>query len=295
MRRAFVMPVVILLALIVSLTVTVMLNRNTVRRYDVDTGLLSYVEGHRERGIREIIAIWLQFSAKQDLEALIGRNDVVFTLDYSGGRRLTVSLINDQTTALTDPQGLIPSQPSVEVIDLETQRAIATRTRQALGSAAELFGRDSGPLAIDVVHAPADVLHAITLALLQDPEQASAYASRLEDLRDTTPDLDRSAMLNLADDVGIEIAIQTQLVAMLTTTPTLWRVRAELTGPRSGDRHATIARYEGLVNIPREDTTSPLLTGSEHTNSWFLEWNRVDEAIGYTPTLGSAGRQGGRS
>ena len=290
-RRAFVMPVVILLALIVSLAVTVMLNRNTVRRYDVDTGLQSYIDGHRERGIREIIAIWLQFSARQDLEALIGQNDVIFTLDYSGNRRLTVSLINDQTTALIDPAGLTPTQPVADVIDLETQRAIASRTRQALGGSADVFGRTTGPLAVDAVHAPAEVLEAVSLALLQDPELASTYASRLADLRDTTTDLDRSALLNLADDVGIDTEAQTRLIALLTTTPTLWRIRAELTGPRD----STIARYEGLVDIPREDSNSPLLTGSEHTNSWFIQWSRVDDGVGYTPVLGSAGRQGGRS
>lgn len=281
------MPVVVLLALVAGLTVTLLLNRNAVRRADAEYELESYIDEHRQRGVRELIALWLQFSAQQELEDLIADNGLVFTLEYSGGRELRVSLVQAQSAPLVEPEGLDPQQPDSEVIDLSEQRNIATRTAAALGARASLVGRTAGPLAVSLASASAETIRALSLAVLQNEAQAEEYANQLIRFRNERTTFTRPELLNLARDAGIETNLQTRLTALWTTLPSLWAVRAELTGPGEAGRERTIARYEAMVFIPREETTSELLTGSEHPSAWFLQWRKLDDGVGYTPVPGS--------
>lgn len=298
MRRAFVMPVVILLALVASLTVTVILNRNSVRSSSVEYELQTYVEDHRERGIREVISTWLQYTGRQDLESIITDDGVAFTLDFSGSRTLEVSFFESQTTALVNPSGLGPMQPDESVIALERQREIADATRLALqtmnpANVANL-GRQAGPLAVSALSAPEQVIEALALAVVGDETVAQAFARDLVRLRDSSEDVTRLQLLDLARDAGVSDEIQPILTALWTTRPTLWSVRAELIGPEGSVRNKALARYEGLVFIPRDDSTSALISGSEHANSWYLEWKRLDEGVGYTPVGNANSNQGGR-
>ena len=287
MRRAFVMPVVVLLALIASLTVTVLLNRDTVRHLDAQDELESYIDEHRQRGVRELIALWLQFSGQQDLEALVSDDGLIFTLDYSGGRELRVWLIEAQSAPLVDPQGLDPQQPTADVIPLDEQRNIAERTAIALGARAELVGRTAGPLAVSLAGASDETIRALSLAVVQNEVIADEYANQLVRFRNERTEYTRPELLNLARDAGIEDALQTRLAALWTTLPSLWSVRAELVGPGQAGREEVVARYEATVFIPREQSTSALLTGSEHPSAWFLEWKKLDEGVGYTPVPGA--------
>jgi len=287
MRRAFVMPVVVLLALIASLTVAVLLNRDAVRHLDAEDELASYIDEHRQRGVRELIALWLQFSGQQDLEALISDDGLVFTLDYSGGRELRVWLIEAQSAPLVEPQGLDPQQPSADVIPLDEQRNIAERTAIALGGRAELVGRTAGPLAVSLASASDETIRALSLAVVQNEAIADEYANQLIRFRNERTEYTRPELLNLARDAGIADDLQTRLAALWTTLPSLWSVRAELVGPGQAGREEVVARYEATVFIPREQTTSALLTGSEHPSAWFLEWKKLDEGVGYTPVPGA--------
>ncbi len=287
MSRAFVMPVVVLLALIASLTVAVLLNRDAVRHLDAEDELASYIDEHRQRGVRELIALWLQFSGQQDLEALISDDGLVFTLDYSGGRELRVWLIEAQSAPLVDPQGLDPQQPSADVIPLGEQRKIAERTAIALGGRAEQVGRTAGPLAVSLASASDEAIRALSLAVVQNQAIADEYANQLIRFRNERTEFTRPELLNLARDAGIEDNLQTRLTALWTTLPSLWSVRAELVGPGQAGREEVVARYEATVFIPRDQATSALLTGSEHPSAWFLEWKKLDEGVGYTPVPGA--------
>lgn len=286
MRRGFVMPLVVLMALVTSMMVAVLLNRNAVRRSDAEWELNSYVEEHRQRGVREIVAVWLQFTGQQDFESMLGSDGTAFTLDYSGGRRLVVKLLPAQGAPVIDPEGVDVSQVQGTILSPKLQRDIVERTAEILGSRAESLGRRSGPIAVSLYDASAEVIRAMAQAVLQNDQLAEEYTNQLLRRRDEASAVDRPALLNLARDVGIPDNQQTQLAAMWTTLPALWSVRVELTGPGVAGRDQTIGRYEALVFIPREETTSPLLTGSEHPSAWFLEWRKLDEGVGYTPIPG---------
>lgn len=293
MRRAFVMPTVVLLALVASLAVTVLLNRNSVRRSDAEYALDSYIEEHRQRGIRELIALWLQFSGQQDLEGLLGEDGLAFTLEYSADRELRVRLVPMQSAPLTDPEGLGPMQPTEEIIETSRQREIVERTALALGERAGAVGRTSGPLGVSLRDASPETIRAITMAVVGDEQIADDYTNRLVRYRNEQNEIDRGQLVTLAGEAGIETALQTQLTAIWTMLPSLWGVRAELTGPGEARRDRTLARYEAMVFIPREEATSELLTGSEHPSAWFLEWNRLDEGVGYTSLPGQESDTGG--
>ncbi len=298
MRRAFVMPVVILLALVASLTVTVVLNRNSLRASSVEEELQTYVEDHRQRGIREVISTWLQYTGRQSIEDIIADDGLTFTLDFSGGRTLTVWLYEAQTTALVNPSGLGPLQPDVTAIGLRQQRDIAEATRLALQSMNPSYvanlGRQAGPLAVNALTAPPAVIEALATGVVGDLAIAQAFARDLVRERDSGSELERLQLLDMARDAGVSDDVQPILAAVWTTQATLWRIRAELTGPDGAGREKSIGRYEALVFIPREDGTSSLMSGSEHSNSWYLEWNRLDEGVGYTPVGSANSNQGGR-
>jgi hypothetical protein len=298
MRRAFVMPVVILLALVASLTVTVVLNRNSVRTNGVENELRSYVQDHRQRGIREVISTWLQYTGRQSIEDIVTEDGLAFTLDFSGDRTLKVWLFESQTTALVNPSGLGPMQPDVSVISLTRQREIASATRLALQSMNPSYvaslGRQAGPLAVSAHSAPIEVIEALTMATIGDEAVAEAFARELVRLRDSGNEITRLGLLDLAREAGVSDDEQPKLTSLWTTRPTLWSVRAELTGPEGVIREKTLARYEALVFIPREDSTNALISGSEHSNSWYLEWNRLDDGVGYTPAGNANSNQGGR-
>lgn len=287
-RRGFIMPVVVLLSLVASLTVVVVLNRNAVRTRDAAAQLDGYVAEHRERGIREVIAVWLQYTTRENIEELLEPDGLAFTLDYSGGRQLVVRLFESQSTALVNPNGLTPNQPDVGVVPLSEQRDLALAIGQALEASrpglSEALGREAGPLAVSVWSAPSEVIEAITLAVTGNPDVASAFALLLARERDRSEELPTIRMINLAEEAGVEEDLRGRLAALFTTTPTLWAVRAELTG--GGRDEEPIERYEALVYIPREDQSNPLLTGSEHVNAWFLEWDRLEVGEGYTPVAG---------
>lgn len=297
MKRAFVMPVVVLLALVASLTVAVVLNRNAVRASDADAQVQSYIDDHRERGLREVIALWLQFSARQEFEELLTDEGQAFSVDFSGDRTLTVWLTQSQSTALVNPAGLETRQPTTDVMALERQREIANLVRLNLESAnpryPDLLGRQAGPLAVNILLAPPEVIRAMAMAVIGNAEIADAYTNDLVRLRDGQSEITRLQLLDVARDAGVGDDEQSEITALWTTEPTLWSLRAELTGPSGVLRDATIGRYQALVVIPREDETDPLLTGSEHANSWFLDWKRLDEGVGYTPTGSVGPEQGG--
>ncbi len=285
--RGFAMPVVVLLALMTSLVVVLLLNRDAVRHLDAENELESYIDEHRQRGVRELIALWLQFSGQQDLESLIASDGLVFTLDYSGGRELRVWLVEAQSAPLVDPEGLDPKQPVAEVIPLGVQRDIARRTAEALGGRAELVGRSAGPLAVSLSGASDEAIRALVVAVLVNEALALEYSNQLLRFRNERTEYTRPELLNLARDAGVEENLQTRLTALWTTLPSLWSVRAELVGPGAAGREKTIARYEATVFIPREETTNSLLTGSEHPSAWFLEWRKLDDGVGYTPIPGA--------
>ena len=285
-RRGFVMPLIVLLALVTSMMVAVLLNRNAVRRSDAEWELNSYIEEHRQRGVREMVAVWLQFSAQQDFESMLASDGTAFTLDYSGGRRLTVKLLPAQGSPVIDSEGVDVSQVAGTVLSPKLQREIVDRTAENLGARAEVLGRSSGPIAVSLYDAPAEVIRAMSRAVLMNDQLAEEYTNQLIRRRDESEAIDRPALLNLARDVGIPDNQQTQLAALWTTLPALWRARVELTGPGEGGRDETIGRYEAMIFIPREEATSPLLTGSEHPSAWFLEWRKLDEGVGYTPIPG---------
>ena len=297
MRRAFVMPIVILLALVASLTVTVILNRNSVRSHGVENELQSYVEDHRQRGIREVISTWLQYTGRQNIEELLADDGLAFTLDFSGGRTLRVWLFESQTTALVNPSGLGPLQPGESVIALERQREIADATRLVLQGMSPSYvaslGRQAGPLAVSARSAPAGVIEAICIAVVGDEAIAQAFARDLIQLRSTSSDITRLELLDMARDAGVSDNDQPILTSLWTTRPTLWSLRAELVGPEGVVRKKTLARYEAVVFIPRENETDPLLSGSEHSNSWYLQWNHLGEGVGYTPVGSANSNQGG--
>lgn len=295
MRRAFAMPMVVLLTLAASIMVAVLLNRNSIRRSDAEFELQSYIQEHRQRGVREIVSLWLQFSAQQDLEALLADDGLAFTIDFNAGRRLEVRLVPLQGAPLVEPEGLGPLQPAAQTMPVQRQREITRLTALALGERAGSLGRTTGPLAVSLSDASDEALRAMAQAVLQNEALSEAYASALGRLRAEGEVPDRESLVTLAREVGIEEqSLQTELAQLWTTRPSLWGVRTEIVGPGPTPGSTRVERYEATIFIPREESTSALLSGSEHASAWFLDWRQLEEGTGYTALPGRGAERGGR-
>lgn len=279
-RRGFVMPIVLMLSLAIGILAGMVLSRAGERATVVRDQLAGYRDSHHERGIKEIAAAWLAYSADQDAEDLAGgpNGGEAFTARINLDESVTFELRPAQATARINPIGL-------NVSDGLAARRVESILRERFGEQGlRTRTREYGPAAIDTERAPDDVVAALAETVLEDPRLATRFVSQLRQ-QDTTNGMDAATVRNAATAVGIEDEPADRLSMLFGVEPTLWRVRAvwqnrDPTAP-AGRRRAV---FEGVVQI-----TPGTGFETQHANEMFLEWGRVDEAAGYTGSIGRPG------
>lgn len=290
-RRAFVMPIVMLLAIIIGVIASVVLSRAAQRSAVVRDQLDAYSASHRDRGVKELVGAWLMYSASQDLLEMTGGGSAggdAFSVRIGRDATLDVRLEPAQTTARINPIGLNTS-------DGRAARAVERILRERYGSAGlESRTREVGPVAIDAARADDDVLRAFVEAALVDiqpidSETAGRLVSRLRQLEDEDG-IDASAVRTASDAVGLEANARDRLAMLLGVRPSLWRVTATWTDRDAGSLAAVNREvYVGLMNLTDQ---SQMSFGAQHPRELFLEWGRADRPDGYTETVVVAGRPG---
>ncbi|MEM9166427.1 MAG: hypothetical protein AAGB48_05320 [Planctomycetota bacterium] len=272
--RGFVMPVVVLLALVGGLVVGVAMERAAQRVVITQEQLDAYSDSHRSFGIKSIIASWLRFSDDQDMNAMRGVRDadsnaegVIFRTDPVNGIDLSVSLQPWQGRLLIVGNGL-PAEQAQQV------QAMADALRASVGNPERFqqITRRVGPPAIDAGRAPPEVISIVAATLLEDALLGSKYANELVRAR-RSETVDRALLLAAAERASLDEAQRSALEPWFTPDPVLWRCAAELTEQdtpgRAGDDKRT--RYTGIVMTPDDAlATSGAISGHE----LFLTWER---------------------
>lgn len=275
-RRGFVMPIIMLLTLVIGLLVGVVMSRSGQRTVIVREQLDAYSTSHRERGVKEMVAAWLKYSAEQDLLSMTGGG-------LSGGEAFTAQLgRHDSITVRVEPA---QSTARINPIGLNTSDGLAARRVEAI--LRERFGerglrsrtRTVGPASIDANRASDDVAAALAEAVLESREAADRFVGALRQI-ETIDGLNAADVRNAAQSVNIDENQADRLSMLFGARPTLWRVRATWVGrdplQSRPDRRVV---YEGLVSLETGDRAS---FGAQHPSELFLEWGRADEADGYT-------------
>lgn len=277
-RRAFALPIVMLLATVATIAALVMLERHANTHLAVQRQIDAYYEHHARLGLKEMIDQWLLTTGGNVGERLLD-GGLAFELVFSGNRTIRVWMEDGQGSLLRRPAGtggaIDAARIAAENIALSmgedpfaspgagrpTSRPNdRSRDKDDLEELERPKLRDAGPLAVSALSADFDVLVAIAEASgagEASPMIANEIMNEREDGQLSAGDIAKAC-----DTAGVEPAVRAIIGRILTTTPTVWRVVAE----------SDEGRWMGLLEqAPRAGG----LSGSGA--STLLEWERVPE------------------
>ena len=120
-RRAFVLPLVFLLSLVVALGLTLIVERNTMKANNVSRQVRAYREHHAAKGIQESVSAWLNLQNARTVTDALGENG--HALDMVLPDRSVVKVY------LKDGQGTILEPSAAGSRDYDDALAIAQRLR----------------------------------------------------------------------------------------------------------------------------------------------------------------------
>jgi len=246
-RRGFALPLVILLMLVSSMTIVVIMQRQTAQTRLVQEMINDYHTHHAGFGVRAIIRKWLQ-SNSSELSEYASEDEVSFRFILPGELYVSIWIEDGQGIPVKDPIDIGPA--NLDFYKLVTARIEQTRP----GSL-----RAKGPSFISIPTAPEHVLR----SLVEDEEDGHRIANRIIRARERKP-LDRDEMMNQLRRAGMADEEIARVVAITTFDPVLWKVNVF-----SEDRKNKANRYF----VMQADITA----GSLAITSW-------EERIGVDPS-----------
>lgn len=219
------MPMAVMVVLVLTTLLSVMLERHVAQLLASRRQLDAYAFGQTTRGISEALEAWIDNNGNNPIAAALDADGLAFSLSTDDGQVVRMYLSDGQGLALSELSGLSGDTLKLgyEVID----RLVKTQHSKAR----QLVRRD-GPLAVSVNSAPKEVLQAVIEAA--DIEGVSGdLLSTLLDLRAAQGPLTPEDLTQAIQAAVPEGASRSQLSAMLTANPALWRVRVftEAGGP----------------------------------------------------------------
>lgn len=240
-RRAFVLPVVIFLALLVGVVAALLLERQSAHTLAVERQAASYRDRHFEKGVREVLSAWTDSLAGQAIENLIGDDGHALDLATSDGGWIEVYLFDGQGSALTDPTGLTQEEHDDAAGLLDALAAI-------VGDQANPgWFRPVGPVKICVNSAPPELLEAAA-SYATGGKAGRRFARELMDAKSRkgvieAPDLETAKG---ADRIGAEERVV--LDRILTLKTEMWAMVVDVYPP--GAKGVPTARYGARFLAP---------------------------------------------
>ncbi|MBX3358180.1 MAG: hypothetical protein KF745_07110 [Phycisphaeraceae bacterium] len=234
-RRAFALPLVMLLALLCGITAAILLELQSSARLAVDNQVRVYRRHHTSLGIRELVADWIRSTAG-DIPKSLDDDGRAFDLE-AGSANYTVYLTDAQGTALRDPTARGGSGGNIV-------REVARLLTDADSGGEPLF-RTAGPPAISVNSAPRQVLEAVATAA-GAPRRAVPFANEIMQKR-VDRRLVATDLADAARDAGLTNEQTGRILSMLTVTPELYRIEVRATRRGSSTEQSL---QGGLVQFP---------------------------------------------
>lgn len=263
-RRAFALPMVIMVVMLSTLLIAVMLQRSTAQGYTVQRQKDAYLEHHASRGFQEVLNFWINSLGRYSLLDVIEEDGHAFDLTLTDGSVVSVSIRDAQGTLTTSLTGL---QDTQEYLVLEPLHWLDTMYPNRVD-----LVRPAGPIQVSAFSAPKEVLDAIEGALADTEPTGTLAAAIIKARADGTLD---AAELTA---VGAEAGFSTGQTAgdfrnLLTHQPTMFRAIVELRVPRYGGGMRLAARYSGLMQLqPTGGGQQAGTTGGLVSASLFLSW-----------------------
>lgn len=291
-RHGFVLPFVLLLALVVAMFALVMTNRESVQRRSTARTLNDYVAEHLGKGVREVVGGWIKSLSGQPIEKLTEGDGHALDLTLPDGTTIAIYLSDGQGSLRESLGGLETSDAEWLQIMLDELEVSAEaqdwRSLQAAGAADGATGkplepltRQAGPIQVSLQTVPPPVLLSI-LRAITGKDKVDAFVEEIERSREDG-EVSEADLGTASASINLSAEERATLNDFITTKPELWRLRAEVrptdASLRSGARPRAFA---GLFTVPREGGgggvnagTGKAMVSSISPMGPFLEWNEV--------------------
>ena len=284
MRRAFALPLVLLLALIVTIAGAVLLDMQTDTSRSVNRHVKIYRDHHLAAGIRDLLDQWLMTGGS--MRDRLGDDGEAFRLELPRGHEVRVVLEDAQGAALSElstvggPIGRFAERivRHLQPAALTDREAAALRRRSAADEVGRGLLRAHGPVQISVNTASEAVFDAIAQAS-GDPGGAARV---LRDIRARVDRAQRQGGISKEDlaaalaENDLEPAHRRELTSILTAEPVLYRMTIETR--RGALSSAPTERTTALIVLPAQQQGS---VGGAGTGTVVLAW--VDESLDDEP------------
>ena len=271
LRRAFALPLVILLALVATLAGTLLLELQTNTTSAVNRQTKVYEDHHLAAGIRELLDQWLLTGGTNIAERL-EEDGLAFTLDLPRGRTIRVYLEDAQGTILRDLSSV--GGPAARLLSRAVEHLEFTAAAPTYGPDGEVLDRPAvfrtlGPPQVSVNAASEQVLDAIADAS-DNPAAARSLVRHIRARAGRATPLTQEDLTSLyANVVNLSDAEKRQLSSVLTAQPVLWRMVIET---RHGSLStAKVERSAALIQVP------PSGQGVAGNGVIILNWEDVEE------------------
>lgn len=265
-RRAFALPMVLMLVLVSSIMLGVMIERHVAQAMTVQRQIDTYGFGHVTRGIGEALDGWVKSNGQNAIADALDGDNLAFSLETAGGETVRIHLQDGQGLALADLAGFGGDT-------LATGRGILRSLRESEGENASRFVRGDGPLAVSVNSAPPQVLRAVLDSVLET--ESNGVVSEILSRRGGTGMTADELTQLLGEAPEITPDVRPRVSALLTANPVLWRVTAYSARRATGIRGNT---YQAWVLITR---TAPVAAGDRASalqrNVSIFDWELVEE------------------
>lgn len=224
MRRGFVMPIVILLAMVVGVVAAVMLQRLSTLGLSVQHELHGYRDHHFSRGVREVVGAWTTTLSGQPIQNMIEEDGHILDIQAADGVYVAVYMFDGQGSVVTDPATLTEEE-RIDTLGVLEQLALLSGDNPDPS-----WLRPAGPAKICAASAAPEVLEALVNYASGGGREGRRFADEVVKARDAQP-LTQAAIntaLATTDLTGEQRQIVTR---MLVVTPELWNMVLDVYPP----------------------------------------------------------------
>ncbi|MCW5776286.1 MAG: hypothetical protein KIS87_07610 [Phycisphaeraceae bacterium] len=264
-RRAFAMPVALVVVLLVGVVTGLMFERQASQRRLIERQLWWYQEHHARFGIQEVVDAWMaQVPSNLQLEEALGEDGHAADLILSDGTVAVLTLHEGQGSLLTDHAALTASEHDACERMLEQLALIEG------GRTEGRYRRSVGPASVSVNSAPPDVIRAVARATLGETRGEILAREILQERETKGAFQSPGALGQVLIRFSMSDTESMELQRMFTSRPTLYYLVVEL---RRGTDSRPLARYGGYIPLPDRRRTGQADDQAWGRRTAFLSWD----------------------
>lgn len=275
-KRAFALPLVVILSMVATMVIAVMLERQSQQTLVTIRQLRWTQDRHLESGVREVVGAWVK-GATRRLGEIAREGGHALDLTMDDGRTFRLEIEDAQGSILSVFDG-VPANEQ----ELASQLYDTIVLRTGDFATLEEWTRNVGPVAVSAATAPEAVLAAVASIHLGQG-QAAAMARDIVLARENRDSSGGPQWLRrILNDYVSDLEDRRELQRLLVADPSLWRILVSVFDGRG----RLLSMYEAVVHVDGRELRQRADSGDFTPLGPFLLWRRVED----TGATGDAGR-----